>query len=98
MELVEKFTSLYSEAKSRYEIYLLGALGETYRQIGDFENSKRAFKKLLALTKLKGLIGWECHAYLGLANLECELKDPSINKINRYLEAANAIYQKSGLV
>lgn len=98
MELAERFTSLDSEAKSRYEIYLLGALGETYRQIGDFENSKRAFKKLLALTKLKGLIGWECHAYLGLANLECESKEPSINKINRYLEAANAIYQKSGLV
>ena len=98
MDLMETFISLDSEAKSRYEIYLLGALGETYRQIGDFENSNRAFKKLLGLTKLKGLIGWECHAYLGLANLECESETPSLDKIDRYLESANAIYQKSGLV
>lgn len=98
MTLVEKFTSLDKEAKSRYEVYLLGALGETYRQIGDLENAKRAFKKLLDLTKLKGLTGWECHAYLGLANLECESKAPNIDKINRYLESANAIYQRSGLV
>lgn len=98
MTFVEKFTSLDKEAKSRYEVYLLGALGETYRQIGDLENAKRAFKKLLDLTKLKGLTGWECHAYLGLANLECESKVPNIDKINRYLESANAIYQRSGLV
>lgn len=98
MRLVQIHTSLEKEVKSRYEVYLLGALGETYRQIGDFDNAKRAFKKLLSLTKLKGLTGWECHAYLGLANLECEFKTLDINKINRYLEAANAIYQKSGLV
>lgn len=98
MALAEKFMSLDRKVKSRYEVYLLGALGETYRQLGDFENSKRAFKKLLDLTKLKGLDGWECHAYLGLANLECDEEIPDINKINRYLQSANAIYQKSGLV
>lgn len=47
---------------------------------------------------MKGLDGWECHAYLGLANLECDEEIPDINKINRYLQSANAIYQKSGLV
>ena len=98
MQLVEKHISLENETKSRYEVYLLGALGETYRQIGDFENAKRAFRKLLTLTKLKGLTGWECHAYLGLANLECDRVNICIDRVNKYLEAACAIYQKSGLI
>lgn len=98
IHLMEERASLDREAKSRYEVYLLGALGETYRQIGAFEKAKRAFEKLLNLTKLKGLTGWECHAYLGLANLACDSENFDYNKVNKYLQAANVMYQKSGLV
>lgn len=98
LELAGKHISVESEAKTRYEVYLLGALGETYRQIGDYPNAKKAFKKLLALTKLKGLVGWECHAYLGLANLECEAVKVNLDKVERYLSSANEIYQRSGLL
>lgn len=65
---------------------------QTYRQIGNFENAKRTFEKLLALTKLKGLTGWESHACLGLANLESDTNNIDIEKVESYLAYANTTY------
>lgn len=66
-EQIGKYISLQTEPQTRYEIYLLGALAETYRQALDLIKAEKLYNKLLSITRKKGLPGWECHAHLGLA-------------------------------
>lgn len=54
---------------SRYELYLLGSCGEYLRMIGNVSESQTAFVRMRTVSHAKGLVGWEAHANLALANL-----------------------------
>ena len=93
--MINRFITLDSPLNTRYEIYLLGALAETYRQMGKCSLAESIYNKLLDITLVKGLTGWLCHAYLGLANLHIGSKSFDSEKTNKYLGMAKEIYNKS---
>ncbi len=100
--ILEQYITLRDEPKSRYEIYLLGALGETFRGLKRYGEAKTAFEKLLSITKTRGLTGWQCHAELALINLlcdtnqklSCEYKDKIKEINNKYSQLG----QKWGII
>ncbi len=55
----------------RYEIYLMGSLGEWQRLIGRPGQAAKLFDRMLRLSRDNGMLGWEAHAYLALARLGC---------------------------
>lgn len=95
IKLINSYITLDSTPNTRYEIYLLGALAEAYRQMGNYDLAECAYNKLLEITLLKGLTGWQCHAYLGLANLYVGTNSFDFEKSNKSLEMARKIYNKS---
>ena len=95
LKLIGRYVTLDSPVRSRYEIYLLGTLGETYRQMGELFKAFQAFEKLLKITKLKGLTGWQCHACLGLANTGASSGRGNREDVAAYLSQAQDIYRKS---
>ncbi len=95
LKLIGRYVTLDSPVRSRYEIYLLGTLGETYRQMGELFKAFQAFEKLLKITKLKGLTGWQCHACLGLANTGASSGRGNRKDVAAYLSQAQDIYRKS---
>lgn len=92
LSLIQEFVNIDSYPKTRYEIYLIGALAETYRQMAEYDKSEYAYRKLLDITQTKGLVGWQCHAFLGLSVL---LISDDLNKTDeaiKNLQSAKKIY------
>lgn len=96
LDLINEFVTIDTPLNSRYEIYLLGALAETYRQLNEIDKAVYSFNKLLSVTQLKGLSGWLCHAYLGLAHTIQISTEADYQKVLAYLSQADEIYKRTG--
>lgn len=64
-----------SKDLTRYEVYLLGTLGEYYRAIEDVGTAGVCFDKMLSCARDRGMPGWEAHALLALAVLKLQIGD-----------------------
>ena len=86
----KKYISLDANIESRYEIYLLGALGEIYRHLEDYEQSDSCFKMMRRVAYERGITGWIAHAMLGEAAIRIE--KGRFNRAKEILEEAKKIY------
>ncbi len=94
--LISQYVDLNHLPKTRYEIYLIGSLGEVYRGLGDYVNAKKAFDLLMTLASERGIQGWVAHANLAIANLyyESACNDEDVDLAFKYLDKAKEIYNK----
>ena len=90
--MIKKFIKIDAPPKTRYEIYLIGSLAETYRQMKEFDKAGYAYRRLLDITQTKGLVGWQCHACLGLAYLLTNADSCNTGETEKYLQSARQIY------
>ena len=65
----KNYISADAPLKTRYHIYLLGALGETFRQKGWPEKARYCFTRLEREAAVHHMPGWQAHSYLGQALL-----------------------------
>ncbi len=95
LSTINKFISLDVIPKTRYEIYLLGSLGEVYRRKREYRKAKQAFELLQKMTSERGIMGWLAHSYLAQANLYCEFTNSQddFDKSFEYLNKAVRIYK-----
>jgi len=73
--MIEQYIRIDSSIDNRYEIYVLGALGEAYRKIGNKEVSRQCYETILEKCKEKNLIGWVGHSEMALSMLDYEKGD-----------------------
>lgn len=92
LELAERYITIDSELESRYQLYLLGALGEVYRKLRRVEESQYCFGRLEKITLQRNLPGWVAHSYLGQAMI-C-LSKGNIDKGLEYTKKSKDIYKK----
>ncbi len=95
LKLALKYVTPECNIVSRYQVYLLGVLGEVYRQQRSFPQSSRCFERLEKVTIQRGLPGWQSHAYLGMAGLLVDRRN--YEEASAYLENAKKIYQRLDL-
>lgn len=96
LEMITRFIDVNCIPQTRYEIYLLGSLGEIYRGMKYYSDAKKAFELLLTMASDRGIAGWVAHANLALANLQCEIAT-NFDEIESgffYLNKAKEIYDK----
>lgn len=60
-------TDVTSVRASRYEVYLMGTLGETYRRLGKYKEAAYCYGQVQQASEKKNLPGWRPHALLGKA-------------------------------
>ena len=92
IELINKFIKIDEPPKTRYQIYLIGSLAETYRQMKEYDKAGYVYRRLLDITQTKGLVGWQCHACLGLAYLLTNSDSCNTGETEKYLQSARLIY------
>ena len=91
LELVSRYVSCDGDISSRYQLYLLGSLGEIWRK-GDFDRALQCFVLLEKLSEQRGIPGWHAHALLATANLLLGAGHPSDAAVR--LEKAGRIYTR----
>jgi hypothetical protein len=83
---------LQEDNTNRYQIYLLCSYGEVLRAEANYNDAKKCFERVLAVTKQLGIKGWIAHAYLSLANLNLSMNDYA--KAKNYNDNAHIIYNE----
>lgn len=85
---------------SRYQIYLLGTIGEVYRNKKEIDSAVNLFEKMQKMTDNRNIKGWSAHAHLGLAAAYCQKNEK--DQANEHLDKAIKIYteieQKWGII
>jgi len=94
IKLIEQHIDLNTPVKNRYQIYLLAALGETYRQSKNYKTAYQIYDKLEIIVEEKGLSSWVSHIYLckSLLMIELGLEE---NKIMKYLSKCILQYSEA---
>ena len=88
--------------KTRYDLYLLGALGEIHRLRIRPDPARRCFQQVRDTAQVWGSPGWQAHGSLGLANLLLNLgfysdAQPHLDDaLRRYEEIGHAWGRLSG--
>lgn len=75
---IQKYLTIDSEIDKRYEIYMLGSLGEAYRKHGEYNLAARCYEIAKNKCQEKNLPGWIYHAMLAQAMLKyqgCQYED-----------------------
>ena len=75
LETIEAHLDPRATVSSRYEVYLLGALGEVHRHLDRPGQAVVAYESLQRESIRRGIHGWEGHAHLGMALLLAQLGD-----------------------
>ncbi len=75
LEFSKRYISTNAKIESRYEIYLLGALGEVYRHLGNYKQSLCCYQRMQDITFDRGITGWVAHSFMGQAAVFLEMKD-----------------------
>lgn len=70
IQCIEKYITIELEPETRYEVYLLGALGEAYRKSGNLSTAHMCYQKVLKTSQLKHIPSWIAHAKLALSMLK----------------------------
>lgn len=76
----------------RYEDYLVGALGNLYTCMGDYDEALECYESVLRYSTLKGIIGWSAHANLGIANINYRLGN--LKEAVDFASRANSMYRQ----
>lgn len=100
LEFSKRYISPDAKIESRYEIYLLGAIGEVYRHLGNFDQALSCYQRMYGITLEKGIMGWVAHAFLGQAAvyLEMGLLDNAQEMLNKAKETYDSISQIWGQI
>ncbi len=100
LEFSKRYISPEAKIESRYEIYLLGAIGEVYRHLGNFDQALSCYQRMYGITLEKGIMGWVAHAFLGQAAvyLEMGLLDNAQEMLNKAKETYDSISQIWGQI
>lgn len=75
LEFSKRYISPEAKIESRYEIYLLGAIGEVYRHLGNYKQALICYQRMHDITYERGIMGWVAHAFLGQAAVYLEMND-----------------------
>jgi len=65
ISFIKKYISIDSEIDKRYEIYIIGSLGEAYRKVHNYDMAERCFRIVDEKSSEKNLPGWLSHGELG---------------------------------
>lgn len=96
LSILEPYMQLESKSSghlTRYEVYLLGSIGEYYRSVGECKLAESYFGKLLSVTQEKGMPGWEAHAFLALAVLYTQMN--RVDDAVFFAKSAYELYEQS---
>ena len=97
LSLINQYVTLETDVTtihaSRYEVYLMGVLGETYRRLRMFREAEYCYGQVYEASIIKNLPGWKPHALLGKALLS--LQDNNFDKADALLREALSIYTKT---
>jgi hypothetical protein len=75
LEAIEARMNPEGTVSTRYQVYLLGALGEVCRHLDRPAQAVAAFEGLQREAVRRGIHGWEAHAHLGMSLLLSQLGD-----------------------
>lgn len=92
--LITQYVSDNDIIDSRYKIYMLGVLGEVYRENNELDKAFNCFHIVEKKSKENHIIGWQAHSYLGMAMVMMEHDD--FNNALSYVSKAQTIYTKAG--
>lgn len=96
LSLINRYVSLQTDVTSvtasRYEVYLMGVLGETYRKMGKFQEARYCYEQVQLASEKKNLPGWRPHALLGKSLIL--LYDNDYKSAGRLLNEALNIYNE----
>lgn len=99
-DLITQYVTENDSIDSRYKIYMLGVLGEIYRERNDFSKALQCFAIVEKHSRENHIIGWQAHSYLGISMIL--LKQMRHFEAFEYIDKAKNIYtkaaQKWGLV
>lgn len=90
LEFSRRYISPDAKIESRYEIYLLGVIGEVYRHLGNYDIALSCYQRMYGITNDRGIRGWVAHSFLGQATVCLEIGSLDIAK--DMLEKAKEIY------
>lgn len=96
--LLEPIVHPGAPVATRYELYLLAALGEVERLDGRAEPARACFQQVRDTARVLGIPGWQAHGSLGLAALmaDLDLIDEAVEQLRRAQEQYSAIGQAWG--
>lgn len=90
IDLLNTYITINSAIENRYQVYIMGTLGEVYRKLNKTAQSEICFNIVKEKSIQKNLVGWICHSELALALIKFEQNEyegllPIINSIeDRY--------------
>lgn len=88
-----------ANVKTRYHIYLIGALGEIYRNLGQNAKAMECFEIVKEASENRGIKGWVAHAYLGLAFIMFNQNKEKAKKLAKHaLKIYEEIKQVFGMI
>lgn len=77
IQSIEKYITIDLNPETRYEVYMLGALGEAYRKSGNLSTARECFTSVLKASQQKHIPSWIAHAKLALSMLKFQTKEYS---------------------
>lgn len=91
-EIVFSYISDIDNISGRYENYLIGALGNIYTCMGDYDEALLSYERVLQFSTAKGIMGWVAHANLGIANINYKLGN--LKEAVDFASRANVMYKQ----
>ncbi len=104
LSLINSYVSLETDvtavSASRYDVYLMAALGETYRRLGKFREAGYCYEQVRQAAEKKNIPGWRPHALLGKALISLHGKDyqEAERLLNEALDAYDEKNQSRGMI
>lgn len=97
---IQKYLTIDSEIDKRYEIYMLGSLGEAYRKQGKYDLASKCYEIVKIKCQEKNLPGWIYHAMLAQAMLQYQdaQYDDAITILDDVIKRYKAVHHVWGEV
>lgn len=92
IDLINEHISDNRKATSRYEDYLIGAMGNLLTCAGYGDEALQCYEEVLKYSTSKGIVGWIAHANLGIANVNFSLGN--IKEAVDFATRASNIYMR----
>lgn len=79
-----------TKIRSRYDVYLMGALANLYTCTGQIDEALKCYDDILKYSVVKGILSWVAHSQLGIANIH--LRQSNLCESTEFAKRAKAIY------
>ena len=100
VSFINQYISTDSNIEKRYEIYIIGSLGEAYRKAGRLDKAELCYRIVDAKSSAKNLPGWLSHAEMGTIMLDYDEGnyDEVLKKIPEVKEKYKRIRHSWGII